>query len=105
MEPSIFFDEVNERQGAFHRRVFLLGGLAGAGMLAMTGRLMELQLVDAKNYQQLSQSNQFNFRLRPPPRGRILDRNGVEIASNRPDFRLLVVKDEVKNVDAPLDEV
>ncbi|HTI67489.1 MAG TPA: penicillin-binding protein 2 [Caulobacteraceae bacterium] len=103
MEPSIFFDEVNERQGAFHRRTFLLGGFAGVGLLAMTGRLMELQLLQANRYQLLSASNQFNFRLRPPPRGRVLDRNGVEIASNRPDFRLLVLRDEVKDVDATLD--
>jgi len=105
MEPSIFFDEVNERQGAFHRRTFLLGGLAGVGMLAMTARLMELQLFQTSRYQLLSASNQFNFRLRPPPRGRILDRNGVEIASNRPDFRLLVLRDEVKEVDSTLDRV
>jgi hypothetical protein len=25
-EPSIFFFEVNERQGVFHRRAFLMGG-------------------------------------------------------------------------------
>jgi penicillin-binding protein 2 len=105
VEPHIFFDEVNERQGVFHRRTFLLGGMAGLGLAAMTARLTELQLVEAGRYQTLSASNQFNFRLKPPPRGRILDRNGVEIAGNRPDFRLLVLRDEVKNVDATLDEV
>ena len=105
MEPSIFFDEVNERQGVFHRRTFLLGGFAGLGLLALSSRLMELQLLQGNRYQNLSASNQFNFRLRPPPRGRILDRNGVEIASNRADFRLLVLRDEVKDVDATLDEV
>jgi penicillin-binding protein 2 len=105
MEPSIFFDEVNERQGAFHRRTFLLGGFTGLGLLAMTGRLMELQLLQSNRYQTLSASNQFNFRLRPPPRGRILDRNGVEIASNRPDFRLLVSRDQVKDVDQMLSTV
>jgi penicillin-binding protein 2 len=62
-EPAIFFEEVNERQGVFHRRAFLLGGFAGAGLLAMTGRLMELQLLQANRYQLLSASNQFNFRL------------------------------------------
>lgn len=105
MEPSIFFDEVNERQGAFHRRAFLLGGIAGLGVLGMTARLVELQLLQANRYQLLSASNQFNFRLRPPPRGRILDRNGVEIASNRPDFRLMVLRDETKDIDATLDRV
>ena len=105
MEPSIFFDEVNERQGVFHRRTFLLGGFAGAGLLALSGRLMQLQLLEANRYQELSASNQFNFRLRPPPRGRILDRNNVEIASNRPEFRLLMTRDEVQDVGATLDAV
>ena len=34
-EPSIFFFEVNERQGVFHRRAFLLGGFTGLGLLAL----------------------------------------------------------------------
>jgi penicillin-binding protein 2 len=96
LEPSIFFDEVNERQGVFHRRAFILGGFAGLGALALTGRLADLQLVEGARYQLLSNSNQFNFRIRPPPRGRILDRNGVELASNRPDFRVLYRKGEAK---------
>ncbi len=105
LEPHIFFDEVNERQGVFHRRTFLLGGFAGLGLLALTGRLAALQLFEGRRYQSLSASNQFNFRLRTPPRGRVLDRNGVEIASNRPDFRLLVLRDEIGDVDATLDKV
>ena len=105
MEPSIFFDEVNERQGVFHRRTFLLGGLAGVGLLAMSGRLAQLQLVETNRYTSLSKSNQFNYRLQPPPRGRILDRNGIEIASNRPDFRLLVTRDEAGEVGDTLDKV
>jgi penicillin-binding protein 2 len=93
------FFEVNERQGVFHRRAFLMGGLAGAGLLALGGRLAQLQLVEAARYQKLSAGNQFNYRLVPPPRGLILDRNGVALASNRPNFRLLVTKDS-KDFDA-----
>jgi len=80
----------------FHRRAFILGGFAGVGALALIGRLADLQLVEGARYQLLSNSNQFNFRIRPPPRGRILDRNGVELASNRPDFRVLYRKGEAK---------
>ena len=101
-EPSIFFTEVNERQGVFHRRAFLLGGVAGAGLLALGGRLVQLQVVETGRYQSLSASNQYNFRLIPPPRGRILDRNGVELASNRPNFRLLLLKDQTKDAEATL---
>ncbi|MFN9712075.1 MAG: hypothetical protein ACK547_03715, partial [Alphaproteobacteria bacterium] len=42
--PSIFFEEVNERQGVFHRRAVLLGAFAGLGLTAMGGRLAYLQL-------------------------------------------------------------
>jgi penicillin-binding protein 2 len=94
-EPHIFFNEVNERQGVFHRRALLAGGLTALGVLGLSGRLMELQLVENNRYRLLSASNQYNYRLVPPPRGRILDRNGVELASNRPTFRLLVSRDEV----------
>ena len=98
-EPSIFFAEVNERQGGFHRRAFLLGGFAGVGLLALGGRLAHLQLIETQRYEKLSASNQFNFKLTPPPRGLIVDRNGVVLASNRPNFRLMVAKD--KGMDVP----
>ena len=105
-EPHIFFNEVNERQGVFHRRALLFGGFATLGVLGLSARLMKLQLLDNSRYRQLSASNQFSYRLVPPPRGRILDRNGVELASNRPTFRLLVSRDEVGgDVDPTLDAV
>jgi penicillin-binding protein 2 len=93
-EPSIFFSEVNERQGVFHRRMFLFGGLAGVGMTALGARLAHLQLVETSRYEKLSASNQFNFRLVPPPRGVITDRNGTVLATNRPNFRLLVARED-----------
>jgi penicillin-binding protein 2 len=104
-EPTIFFSEVNEKQGAFTRRAFLMGGLTGAGLLALTGRLVHLQLVEAQRYQKLAQSNQFNFRLVPPPRGLILDRNGVTLASNRPNFRLLVARETDMDVEQTVDDI
>jgi penicillin-binding protein 2 len=101
-EPSIFFAEVNERQGAFHRRAFLLGGFAGAGMLALGARLAHLQLIETQRYERLSASNQFNFKVTPPPRGLITDRNGVILASNRPNFRLMVAKGKGTDSQATL---
>ncbi len=104
-EPTIFFSEVNEKQGAFTRRAFLMGGLTGVGLLALTGRLIHLQLVEAQRYQKLAQSNQFNFRLVPPPRGLILDRNGVTLASNRPNFRLLVARETDMDIEKTVDDL
>lgn len=102
-EPSIYFTDANERQGSFLRRTFVLGGATALGVSALMIRLGQLQVVQAGQYATLATNNQFNFRLTPPPRGRILDRNGVVIAGNRPSFRVLVVRDETKDLDQTLD--
>jgi len=101
-EPAIHLDQVNERQATFHRRAFLLGGMTGAGLLALGARLADLQILESGRYKLLSEHNEFEFRLTPPPRGLILDRNGVVLASNRPAFRLLVATDETVDVDEML---
>ena len=102
-EPSIFFSDVNERQGSFLRRTFVFGGVTVLGGLALTARLAQLQVFQAGQYATMASNNQFNFRLVPPPRGRILDRDGVVIAGNRPSFRVLVVRDETRDLDQTLD--
>ena len=48
MNPQIYFNEVNERQGVFTRRAFLMAGVTGAGVIALGGRLAALQLVEAE---------------------------------------------------------
>lgn len=102
-EPSLIFSDPNQRQGAFLRRTLVFGGLTALGGIALVGRLGQLQVVQAQEYATLASNNQFNFRLVPPPRGRVLDRNGVLIAGNRPSFRVLVVRDETKDLDQTLD--
>src|SRR3569623_3742572 len=102
-KPTLIVSEVNARQSTFHRRAFIMGGVGGAGMVALGARLGELQVFENDRYKMLSASNQYNFRMILPPRGRILDRNGVELASNRPNFRLLLLKDEVHDVDGALE--
>jgi penicillin-binding protein 2 len=104
-EPAIFFEDVNERQGGFLRRTFLMGGFTALGLGALTTRLGYLQLVESSHYRTLSAHNQFNYRIVPPPRGRILDRNGVVLAGNRPSFRVLVIRDEIKDLPGTLDLV
>ncbi|MET0273893.1 MAG: penicillin-binding protein 2 [Phenylobacterium sp.] len=101
-EPAIFFHEVNERQGVFHRRAFLLGGFSGLALAGLGARLAHLQLVETQRYEKLAVSNQFNFKLVPPPRGVIVDRNGAILASNRPNFRLLVAHDKGSDPTATL---
>lgn len=102
-EPQIFFSDVNERQGSFLRRTFLVGGGALLGLTGLSARLGQLQLLDARRYSTAAVANQFNDRLQPPPRGRITDRYGVTIAGNRPSFTVSVVRDSTPDLDATLD--
>lgn len=95
----------NQRQGVFNRRAFVMGGLVGGGMVALGGRLVQLQLVDTRRYEMLAASNQFDYRLTPPPRGLILDRNGVVLASNRPNFRLLMSREEHSDIEEVLERL
>ncbi|MBU1378265.1 MAG: penicillin-binding protein 2 [Alphaproteobacteria bacterium] len=92
-QPSIFFEEVNERQGTFHRRTVVLGAFAGLGVTSLVARLAYLQLFETQRYEKMAVSNQFNFKLLPAPRGVIVDRNGAVLAANRPNFRLMVARD------------
>ena len=101
-QPAIFFEEVNERQGAFHRRAVILGAFAGLGITALGARLAYLQLFETQRYEKLATSNQFNFKLLPAPRGVIVDRNGAVLAANRPNFRLMVARDKGMDPEATL---
>src|SRR3989344_2631408 len=101
-QPAIFFAEVNERQGGFHRRAIRLGGFAGLGITALGARLAYLQLFETQRFEKLATSNQFNFKLAPAPRGVIVDRSGAVLAANRPNFRLMVARDKGLDTEATL---
>ena len=94
-----------EQDIKFTRRTLLM---AGGGALAFTGlsaRLYSLQVLEGGRYRLLSENNQFNFRLVPPSRGRILDRFGALLAENRDSFRVLIVPEEAGDVAAALDRL
>lgn len=101
-EPSIIFNEVNERQAVFSRRVFLLGSAAGAGLGVLTGRLAQLQIIENASYLAAAEENQFDKNLVVPPRGLIIDRNDVTLASSRPNFQVFVTPDQVDDMETTL---
>lgn len=87
---------------AFSRRSLLLG----AGQLGLVGalgaRLYYLQVIEADRYRTLSEENQFNLELLPPTRGLILDRNGIQVASNEDNFRVDIVPEQTSDVRATI---
>lgn len=93
------------RQKVFSRRTLMLGGGMSALMAVVAGRLYQLQIVDGQKYRGLAEENQFKRRILPPLRGEIVDRFGRVMASNRQNFRLLLIPEQVRDIDATLDAV
>ena len=75
------------RYGAFTRRSLLVTGGMTAVFGVLAGRLYQLQIMHGDLYKTRAESNRVNERLIAPPRGRILDRFGIELATNRRNYR------------------
>lgn len=64
-------------------RIWILLGLVYCVLLLFVGRLWQLQVVQYQQYATRSQGNYLRTEATLAPRGRILDRNGKVIATNR----------------------
>ncbi|RAI59852.1 penicillin-binding protein 2 [Roseicella frigidaeris] len=95
--------EEAERRRLFTRRAAALG-LGQLALLGLLGiRLWRLQAEEGERYRTLAEENRVSARLLPPPRGRVLDRNGLVIAGNRLNWRALLVAEQAQDVGATLD--
>ena len=73
-----------------HRRLKWVALFCIASLLALTGRLWQLQVMRGEGYYERTVSNVVKERYLPSVRGKILDRSGVPLADNRPAFNLYV---------------
>ena len=84
------------------RRTLLLGGMQ-VGVLGVLGmRMRQLQVVESEKFRLLAEENRINLRLLPPARGLIYDRNGVLLAGNEPNYRVVIVREDAGDVDMVL---
>lgn len=93
----------SDRHKLFSRRTMMLAGGKFVLLSALGARLYYLQVIESEKYKTLADENRINFRLLPPPRGRIVDRNGLVIADNVQNYRVLMVSENTPSVEATLD--
>src|ERR1051326_6671087 len=67
--------------------------------------LWRLQVVGTDYYSQLAEKNRIRNVPILAPRGKILDREGRIIVDNYPSFSVLLLRDQVKNLDADIDKI
>src|SRR6266705_6154768 len=72
-----------------------------AGLLVLLGGLWWVQIVSRRDYQANLETQSFRTMRIPAVRGKILDRNGVVLAENRPTHNVSLYLDELrKDFDA-----
>lgn len=102
----LFDKKDKSRYATFSRRSLAVGGGMALVFAVLGGRLYQLQIRDGEEYMTEAEDNRINERLLAPPRGRIFDRFGVELANNRRNYRVLLVAEQATDgVEAALDTI
>lgn len=82
------------------RRALVVGALQ-LGLAGILGfRLRDMQVEQADKFRLLAEENRINMRLLPPARGLIFDRNGVVIAANAQNYRVVMIREHADDIEA-----
>jgi len=102
----LFDKKDKSRYATFTRRSVGMGGAMAAVFAVLGGRLYQLQIRDGDQYLVEAEDNRVSERLIAPPRGRIMDRFGVELANSRRNYRVLLVSEQAsEGVEAALEAI
>ncbi|MEO8671733.1 MAG: penicillin-binding protein 2 [Tahibacter sp.] len=92
------------RESALFQRRAIAGFAIIVALLAtLAVRFVYLQVVRHDEFSTRADQNRIKLRPIPPARGLIYDRNGVLLADNTAAFRLEVIPEQVKDLDATLE--
>lgn len=84
------------------QRILVLSFVVGITFLFLIIRLWHLQILNAEDFNTMSENNRLRFVPVAASRGAIMDRKGKVLVSNRPSFSLAVVPQEVVDKEALL---
>jgi penicillin-binding protein 2 len=102
----LFDRKDKSRYATFTRRTLMMSGGMTAVFGVIAGRLYQLQIKEGSEFMTRAEANRVSTRLVAPPRGRILDRFGTQLATNRRNYRVLIVAEQAaEGVDAALDTI
>lgn len=105
MSKFSFRPDKKKNAPSMTRRGALILGLQGALMGGLVWRMRDLQIEAGDEYRLLAEENRINVRLIPPARGEITDSKGRQLAINRQNYRVVIIREEAGDVEAVLDEL
>ena len=84
----------------FDRRsaLFLTAGAILTSALVL--RMLQMQLFDYREYTKKSENNSFRIQINMPERGKILSSAGTPISRDTKTYRIYIVPEETKDIDA-----
>lgn len=93
------------RQRRITRRGLLWMGMQ-IGVVGVLGwRMRLLQIEQSDQFRLLAEENRINIRLLAPNRGLIFDRNGVPIAINKQNYRIVMIREQAGDAGEVLDRL
>lgn len=96
----------NEESARKIGRRALVIGAAQIGIVGALGvRMQSMQIEQADHFRLLAEENRINIRLIPPARGLIFDRNGLPIAANEQNYRVVMVREDAGDVGEVLERL
>ncbi|MDH5765841.1 MAG: penicillin-binding protein 2 [Gammaproteobacteria bacterium] len=104
LHRTLIKDHLQE-QNVFRRRALVAAVVCLLLIFVLFIRLFNLQVLEHKHFNKLSENNRVRLMAIAPNRGLIYDRNGVILAENRPSYRLEVTPEQVEDMDWLLTEL
>lgn len=94
-----------EKGHGITRRTLVLGGLQAAVIGGLGWRMRHLQVTQSSEFRLLSDENRIRDRLLLPERGLIFDRNGLPLAENLPNYRIVMIREQAGDPEEVLAEL
>ena len=95
----------NEKSRLFTRRAILVGAAQAGLFSVLIGRLYYLQVQQGDKYRTLAEENRINLRLIAPRRGQLLDCNGVPMAINQQNYRVVLLPEQIDDLNQTLAKI
>ena len=87
------------------RRALVLGAAQFGFMGVLAARMRSMQVEEAEQYRLLADENRINLRLLAPSRGLVFDRNGIPLAVNEQNYRVVMVREDAGDVREVLERL